>query len=701
MELIVTCIPGLSGWLTAELAALGLGARDAGGAAVRLEPASLEDALKVCLWSRLAERVLLPLGQVAVGPEQAAEALARQLDLDEHLAPGVPLNVHADHETGVRGDPRITGTVFCKNLARRVLLQREPEGALCLRLNVGAEQSQLFLDFSGIPLSRRGYRLHGGAAPLRESLAAAMLHASGWHATAESPPLIDPFCGSGTILIEAALMAANIAPGLLREHFGFLQWRGCRAALWQKLRDEATTQRRAEPAARLKGFDADEQALRLARHNAERAGVAPMIHFERRELGLLTARDFAGDGLVVTNPPWGERLEDRPRAMALHQALGYKLAHIARGWPLTALGSEVEVLDRLGAETLAQWKVRNGALNNYIRLARPVLRAPAPALMPSEPVFPLPDEAVALANRLRKNGRQLRRWIENEGVHAYRLYDRDLPEFNFVMDIYGDRVLVQEFAPPKSVDPKAAEQRRTWAVSAVRAVLGAHREQVFLRTRMQQKGATQYQKLQARPDRYIVHEGDVRFFVNLTAYLDSGLFLDHRPTRLRLARECNGKRFLNLFGYTGAATVHAAAGGARSSTTVDASATYLEWAGENLALNGFSTRHHKMERADVMPWLQQCREQFDVVFCDPPTFSNSKSRDDFVVQRDHGELIRWIMKRLEPGGVLYFSNNFRRFLLEDAIRKWYDVQDLTRQSIPPDFGRQVPHHLFAIRHQEA
>ena len=156
-----------------------------------------------------------------------------------------------------------------------------------------------------------------------------------------------------------------------------------------------------------------------------------------------------------------------------------------------------------------------------------------------------------------------------------------------------------------------------------------------------------------------------------------------------------------MFGSTGAATVHAAVGGARSSVTIDASQTYLEWAGENLAANGFSTLHHKLERADVMPWLEQCREQFDVVFCDPPTFSNNKSRDDFVVQRDHVELIRRIMKRVEKGGVMYFSNNFKKFKLDEFVSKWYQVEDLTRWSTPPDFGQQgMPHHLFAIRHLE-
>ena len=702
MDLIVTCIPGLSGLLAEELADVGISAAPAGTAAVSLVDASTEQALKISLWSRLAERVLVPLASVEATPDVAAERLAQSFDLDAHLLGDTPLNVHVDHEAGVRGDPRISSAVFCRNLPRRVVLQREPEGALCLRLLIAAERAVLSLDLSGVPLSRRGYRLHGGAAPLRESLAAAMLRVAGWHTADSAKVLVDPFCGSGTVPIEAAQMVANIAPGLLREQFAFLQWRGCDPQAWQAMRADARAQVRANPGATIKGFDADEQALRLARANAERAGVANVIHFERRELGLLAARDFPEKGCVVTNPPWGERLEDRPRAEALHQALGRRMGQLARGWPLVVLGSEVEVLDKLGAEPLSQWKLRNGALTNYIRAVRTQLRAPALPLQAGEAAFTLPEQAQALANRLRKNGRQLRKWIEQEQIQAYRLYDRDLPEFNFSVDVYGSQVCVQEFAPPKTIDEKLAEQRRVWAVSAVRAVLGAHREQVFLRTRAQQKGKHQYQKMDARKDMRVVREGNAWFLVNLTAYLDTGLFLDHRPLRNHFETVCTGKRFLNLFGYTGAATVHAAVGGARSSVTVDASRTYLDWAGENLALNGFSTRHHRLERADTMDWLKECREQFDVVFCDPPTFSNSKSRDDFVVQRDHAELVRAIMKRLEPGGVLYFSNNFRKFELDAFVRKWYQVEDLTRWSTPPDFNRQPgPHHLFAIRHAEA
>ena len=702
MEIVITCMPGLGELLRRELITLGV-TPEAGTAAALPAQVSVEQALMICLHSRIAERVLVPLGSVEVPPLEAPEALAA-LVTSEHTVNAQGLHVRAGHETGVRGDARVSGSIFARSLAQPLPLSRDSRGALCLRLLIGEQRSSLFVDLCGEPLSRRGYRLQGGAAPLRETLAAAMLLAAEWQRDAETghwPALVDPFSGSGTVLIEAALMASQYAPGLLRENFALHSWADFQPELWQQLRAQARAAVVVPKGLSLKGFDADETVQKQARANAERAGVANLIHFERRELGQLKKRDFAGAGVVVTNPPWGERLEDKERAGWLMNSLAYTLASEAHGWSATVLGSDVEVLDRSGAETLSQWKVLNGAMTGFIRRMRVVRRAPVRPLLAAEPSFELPAEAQAFANRLRKNGKQLKRWLENEQIQCYRLYDRDLPEFNVSVDVYADKVLLQEFAAPKSVDEKAAEQRRMLAVSAVRSVLGAHREQVSLRTRERQKGANQYQKLEQRRNLMVVHEGGARLLVDLRAYLDTGLFLDHRPVRMRIEQEAAGKRFLNLFGYTGAATIHAAVGGARQSVTVDSSKNYLQWADENLALNGFSTLRHRLERADAMAWLADCHEQFDLVFCDPPTFSNSKSRDDFVVQRDHVELILRIMRRLEPGGVLYFSCNFRRFELDEDIRRQFKVEDLSRSSIPQDFQRhQDIHHLFSIRHGE-
>lgn len=699
-DFLVTCAPGLTELLASELKeTLSLEVTPAGKAAVVFH-GRVEAALAVCLHSRLAERVLCRVAVVTAAPALAARALAEAFDWDIHLARADAVHVEVETASKVAHNSLALARDFIAAAPRRLNLSAEARGALTLQLFIGETSAELSVDLAGETLQRRGYRLAGGKAPLRETLAAALLMAAGWKG---EEPLLDPFCGSGTILIEAALLAQRVAPGLLRGFFGFMQWSGCPDGLWQTLCGAAREQQRELPAnVFLKGFDADADSLRHARANAERAGVQDSIHFERRELGQLRRRDF-GDrevaGKLVTNPPWGERLENEARAAWLHAGLGYRLAELAPAWPATLLGARVAVMDRAGMTLVSQYTLLNGAEKNWIRTYQPQRRVPADPLLPGEASFELEEGAKPLFNRLLKNGRQLRNWIRDDGIQAYRLYDRDLPEFNFTLDIYGDRALLQEQKAPKTIDEQKAKERRGWALSAVRASLGCHREQLLLRTRERQKGASQYQK-QGEQGRFrVVQEGAVRLLVNLEDYLDTGLFLDHRRMRQKLAGEVQGKRFLNLFAYTGSVTVHAAAGGAKASVTVDASKRYLEWAACNLALNGFSTLSHELVCADVREWLAGNHESFDVIFCDPPTFSNSKSRDDFVVQRDHAELIRSLTKRLTPGGVLYFSCNFRDFKLDDSITRWYQVKDISRDTLDRDFQRHADvHHCFEIRH---
>ncbi|MBF1801835.1 bifunctional 23S rRNA (guanine(2069)-N(7))-methyltransferase RlmK/23S rRNA (guanine(2445)-N(2))-methyltransferase RlmL [Alloalcanivorax profundimaris] len=702
MQFIITCLPGLAPLLADELTELGMSVTDRGNAHVAIEGRQ-QDGLRACLWSRLAERVLLPLAELEVAPEEAPEKLAEAVDWRALVPTGGAVHLSLDHGKGVRGDSRISAKRLLRGLPDDIPLARRETGACCLRARLDPDAARLWLDLAGTPLHRRGYRLAGGRAPLRENLAAALLRAGGWHRDDRPGLLVDPFCGSGTVLVEAAWMAAGIAPGALRKDYGFLAWRGCRQALAQEaLAEAAASLENPAPIPALKGFDADNDALKFAQHNAERAGMAGAIHFERRELGNLRDRDLAAEGLMVTNPPWGERLDEQEQAAWLYAGLGRLLGEKAPAWRAVLLGGEVTALDRAGMDLEAQWKVRNGALTNFIRVSRPRPTAPREPLRVGEaPSFELPEPAVPLFNRLRKNGKHLRRWLDREDIQAYRLYDRDLPEFNVAVDIYGDQVLVQEFKAPSSVDPEKARQRRQWAVTATRAALGVHREQVHLRTRERQKGRDQYHKLNNQNRYQVVREGRAHLLVNLDDYLDTGLFLDHRPMRLRIAEEAAGKRFLNLFAYTGAATVQALAGGARRAVTVDTSRRYLDWAACNLALNGFATDRHPLVRADAQAWLDDCKEQFDLIFCDPPTFSNNKGREDFVVQEHHGDLIRRIMKRLEPGGVLYFSCNYRRFELEESLRRWYAVEDLTAWSLPEDFRRNgAIHHCYAIRHED-
>jgi 23S rRNA (guanine2445-N2)-methyltransferase / 23S rRNA (guanine2069-N7)-methyltransferase len=310
--------------------------------------------------------------------------------------------------------------------------------------------------------------------------------------------------------------------------------------------------------------------------------------------------------------------------------------------------------------------------------------------------------AKMFGNRIGKNLRQLEKWAQRESVSCYRIYDADMPEYSFAIDRYaeadGGRVwlYVQEYAAPKTIDPAAVQKRRAEALSALPSATGVPAECIHLRQRRRTARGQQYEKLGQQADFRMVEEGGLRFWVNFTDYLDTGLFLDHRITRARLREAAARKRFLNLFAYTGSATVYAAAGRARETTTVDMSATYLDWAQRNLAVNGFSGGHHALVQADCIAWLEAAvaeRQSYDLIFLDPPTFSNSKRMDDILdVQRDHRALIERCMALLAPGGRLLFSNNAQKFRMDAAVGELYNVKDISRATLPRDFERNPRIH---------
>ena len=308
------------------------------------------------------------------------------------------------------------------------------------------------------------------------------------------------------------------------------------------------------------------------------------------------------------------------------------------------------------------------------------------------------DGAQMFANRLKKNLRNLGRWLQREQIQCYRLYDADIPEYALAIDVYDAAqrwVHVQEYEAPKSVDPARAGLRLQEALAETRAVLRIPEAQLFVKVRRQQKGSAQYQKLSSSREFHEVSENGKRFLVNFRDYLDTGLFLDHRITRRMLGELAGDGDFLNLFCYTGSATVYAAAGGARSTTSVDMSRTYLDWAERNLALNGFTGDAHRLAQADCLQWLEQAagRQRFDLIFLDPPSFSASKRmQGTFDVQRDHVQLIKNTVRLLSPGGLLVFSNNRRRFRMDREALGGLSIEDISRATLPRDFARNPRIH---------
>ncbi|MCA1714982.1 MAG: bifunctional 23S rRNA (guanine(2069)-N(7))-methyltransferase RlmK/23S rRNA (guanine(2445)-N(2))-methyltransferase RlmL, partial [Gammaproteobacteria bacterium] len=410
--------------------------------------------------------------------------------------------------------------------------------------------------------------------------------------------------------------------------------------------------------------------------------------------------------LVVCNPPYDARLAADP---ALYRALGDALKVAVPHWRASLLCGDPGLAYATGLRAHRKYQLFNGALECLLIVCDPVARAQRE--QSAAPV--LSDGAQMVANRLRRNLRKLGSWRTREGVTCFRAYDADLPEYAAAIDVYttddgsidhgaavpaGDTWLhVQEYAAPAEIPQAVARRRLDELLAAARDVFSLPVEQIALKTRAIGKGGSKYADLAAgrlgRGQFLVVREGDARLRVNLFDYLDTGLFLDHRPLRLRIADEAEDTRFLNLFGYTGAATVHAAVGRARTTTTVDLSATYLQWCADNLRENGIGGMQHRLVQADALQWLEADRGSYDLIFCDPPTFSNSARTHDFDVQREHVRLLHAAMSRLAPGGALYFSNNFRRFRLDlDAVAQFAQVEDITAQTIPPDFARNPRIH---------
>jgi 23S rRNA (guanine2445-N2)-methyltransferase / 23S rRNA (guanine2069-N7)-methyltransferase len=719
----VTAASGTADLLAAELAALGIGgAREVqGGVACEGE---LADAYRACLESRIALRVLWQVARFPVADAAALYAGVATVDWAAHLDASGTLAV--DFSGSV---PGITHTQFGAQRVKDAIVDqfRERTGSRpsvdrespTLRINAHAARGAMTLaiDLSGESLHRRGYRGGAGAAPLKENLAAAILVRAGWPAIAAAGgSFVDPMCGSGTLPIEAALIAADIAPGLLRPVFGFERWKLHDADAWAAVRAAAEARRQVAllTPGRIRGFDRDPVAIRDAEANAARAGLERRLFFQRCELAKLPAAP-APSGLVAVNPPYGERIGETDELRGLYALLGERLRADYRGWEAAVFTGNPSLGRELGINARRTHRMMNGPIEcRLLRLAidpAEFVQAREPGRLPvidAETARARPG-AQMFANRLAKNLDRVAAWARREKVSCFRVYDADMPEYAFAIDLYqsdpagsaGRWLYVQEYAPPSTVDKERARARREEAISVLPEVTGLPSDAIYWRTRRPQKGKSQYEAIAEVGERVVVEEGGLKFLVNFTDYLDTGLFLDHRKTRTRIGKLAVGKRFLNLFCYTGAATVHAAAGGAASTASVDMSRTYVDWAKRNLAVNGLAGAQHAFFQEDCLAWLAEARaERYDLIFLDPPTFSNSKRMDrEFDVQRDHVDLIRATVKLLAPDGLLLFSTNFRKFRLDRDALAGLDIRDVTKGTIPFDFSRDAKVHVcFEIRH---
>jgi 23S rRNA (guanine2445-N2)-methyltransferase / 23S rRNA (guanine2069-N7)-methyltransferase len=707
-----SCPKGLELLLVDELKALG--AQD-----VREQLAGVRFAgdvtlgYRASLWSRLASRILMPLAEFDAADGDALYAGARTVDWSQHLGSTGSLAIDAHgHTSGLNhaqyASQRVKDAIvdqFREATGERPNVERD-QPDIRVNLLLRRERATLSLDFAGSALFQRGWRRAQGEAPLKENLAAAMLMRARWpEIYAAGGALVDPMCGAGSLLIEGAWMVADIAPGLMRDYYGFLRWRGFSPEIWDELKREAQT--RADEGLRqlrpvFYGFDQDRNVLQAARQNVQWAMVAGFVRLEPQAMEHIERPAGAERGLVISNPPYGERMGEVEELVPTYRALGDRLKKQFAGWQAAIITNQPDLGAATGLRAERKYQLFNGALE-CVLYCFDEIRAPS-----TEPRVEkaLSEGAQSLVNRLHKNLRHLKSWRKRDDIHAFRAYDADMPEYAAAIDVYESTTgetwaHVQEYAPPDDIPEETARRRLGEIVRATGLELAIPRERIALKTRRPQTRASRYQRHETRGQFFDVEEGGLRFEVNLFDYLDTGLFLDHRPLRARIREIARGKRFLNLFAYTSTVSVYAASGGAATTTSVDLSGTYLEWASRNFALNGLAGARHQLVQADVMAWLAAEREQYDLIFVDPPTFSNSKRAEDFDVQREHANLLRLCGERLAPGGLILFSNNFRRFKIDAPALAQFTIREITRQTVPPDFARdQRIHHVFELRHAE-
>jgi len=696
-SLFISCPKGLEYLLETEVRHLGLHVTKVNPQGVFGE-GTLVVIYQICLWSRLANRVQIILFSGQGHDENNIRQLCSQFHWSTVFSPDKSLAIEfhgsSDH---------IRNTMYGAQVVKDAIVDyfRHTQGVrpnidkgkpqILLHAYLKNEELTLSFDVTGYSLHQRGYRIEGGPAPLKENVAAALLIRAHWPQLAqEGYALQDPFCGSGTLVIEAAMMAAHIAPGLIRQDQSLQYWAENQPTLWEKLRNQALAE--VKPMnLHLLGTDADSQSIARAKINAEAAGVLPLVQFAVKTMKDCTPE--SKQGLLVCNPPYGERLGEVQDLIPLYQQLGSLMHSTYQGWQAAVLTSNPMLAKSLGLSAHKQYTLYNGALECKLYCLD---ISPQNSHKNTEETL-VSGNAQMLYNRLVKNQSHLKKWAKKNEISCYRLYDADLPEYAFAMDVYNNYIVLQEYAAPASIPQSKVQQRALEVSHMVHSALGFDKDKIINKVRQPQKGKEQYNKLADKHRRMVVTEGKTKLLVNLYDYLDTGLFIDHRPLRLELAKLAPGTRFLNCFCYTATASVHAALAGALT-TNVDLSNTYLAWAEDNFRLNHLDLNRHQFIQYDCRKWLALTKDRFDVIFLDPPSFSNSKRMEDTLdVQRDQVALITAAMQLLSPGGILYFSTNYRSFKLDPKLQESYLIKNISAQTIDLDFQRNPKiHHCFKI-----
>ena len=703
MKFFVSCAKGLEYLLVDEVQSMGITTCTATVAGVNVD-GSLVDAERLVMFSRLASRVLWPIGHFECVTEQDLYQGVHEIDWSKHIGAEATLSIdaHVSSETltheryaAQRSKDAIVDRLRAQTGQRPNVDVENPD--VRINVHVRKDKADIAIDLGGGSLHKRGWRQEQGEAPIKENLAAALLFRGKWpELYKQGAAILDPMCGSGTILIEAALMAADEAPGLQRHQDALpTRWLGFDQASWQALQNEAKQRAEQGRAALMPifyGYDNHAEVLHKALANSSRAGFADFIRFDRQPVNRLLAPKY-DNGLVVCNMPYNQRLQADAE---LYKEMGVALREQVPNWRAVLLCGNDDLAFATGLRAKKKYAFFNGAIECVLLTCTPIH---IPRVESTEPKV-LSEGALMVANRLQKNIKKFNKWSAQQSVSCYRIYDADLPEYAAAIDVYQEaddehrRFLhVQEYEAPSEIPEESTRRRFSELLHAVEHVFALPRAQVSVKKRKRGKGGSKYGRMDETHDFIQVQEGQAKLWVNLFDYIDTGLFLDHRPMRMRIFNESKGKRVLNLFCYTASVSAHAVLGGATASVSVDLSSTYLDWAEANFELNDISGGSHQLVKADVIEWLSNCRQKFDLVFCDPPTFSNSASAEDFDVQKDHVSMLRSIMSVLSDDGICYFSNNFRKFKLDaEALSEFAIVEDISAKTIDLDFERSPKIH---------
>ena len=733
-QFFATCSKGVEDLVLKELEQLEISGSKIHTGGVAFDGEILS-AYKACMWSRVASRILLQLKEFTISSDDDLYREILGVDWSQHFAEynTLAIDCFSSHSTVSNSHfatLRVKDAIvdqFLENTDERPSIDRENPD---IRINVYLSDKQclLYLDLSGDALHKRGYRRSSGSAPLRETLAASMLYRAKWESFYEQGlPFCDPMCGSGTLLIEAALMASNTAPGLLREQddserWGFIHWKLFDREIWQSVVQEAQDKHASglSHVPVICGSDNSEQLVGIARENIRAAGLSGLIKVSLQDATQDLKPCTKQHGLLVTNPPYGKRIGQVQVLRTLYHRFGEQLKASFDGWTAVIITSEPELARSIGLRAFRKNTLYNGALKSVLyqyridALSGPSFEKPGGAVGSAGNVDVKAgtaeprgrsEHAMMFANRLKKNYKHLKKWARKNDVTCYRVYDADIPQYAVAIDIYEQWVYVQEYQAPKTVDKNKAFLRINDVIDVVADILETKQDYVVLKVRKKQEGTSQYEKQDQKQRKTAVRENGLKFLINVYDYIDTGLFLDHRITRQLIRKLANKRSFLNLFAYTGSVTVYAAAGGASTTTTVDMSNTYLNWAQENLSINGFTGDRHKFVRDDCLKWLQQAideKRKYQLIFVDPPTFSNSKKMDTSLdIVRDHVALLSGCLALLADDGQLIFSTNARGFKLDKSLQEMCFVREITKLTTTEDFKRKPLHRCWCLAKDQA